>query len=121
MRVRESQATTVAAPFLEIADVLECDLTRGDTDVGSPQQSESDTESVGHHCMMGSTTTTEKVEVDKECQERRLPVIATPGQHQISSSNCQAELAPFQWDQSSPPAKMVSRKCSVDMGCCRRR
>ena len=49
MRVRESQATTVTAPFLEIADALEYDLTRGDTDVGSHQQSESDTESVGHN------------------------------------------------------------------------
>ena len=54
MRVRESQATTVAAPFLEIADSLEYDLTRRDTDVGSPQQSESDTESVGHNCMVGT-------------------------------------------------------------------
>ena len=53
MRVRESQATTVAAPFLEIADARECDLTRGDTDVGSHQQSESDTESVGHN-MVGA-------------------------------------------------------------------
>ena len=47
---RQSQATTIEAPGLEIADVLQYDLTRGDSDVGGPQQSESDTESIGHSC-----------------------------------------------------------------------
>ena len=48
MRVRESQATTVAAPGLEMAVAVQYDPTWGDSDVGRPEQSESDTGSVGH-------------------------------------------------------------------------
>ena len=120
MRVRESQATTVTAPFLEIADALEYDLTRGDTDVGSHQQSESDTESVGHN-MEGAPP------------RRRLRLTwNVPGsqssRHQGSVKSLRAIGRP-NWRHSSgrriaqspSPAKVVSRECSFVLGCCRRR
>ena len=100
MRVRESQATTVTAPFLEIADALEHDLTRGDTDVGSHQQRESDTESVGRQSSRHQGSV------------KSLRAIGRPNWRHSSG---------WRIAQSSSPAKMVSRECSFDMGCCRRR